>query len=114
AHVINPKLEGPENYTNLVVCWGSTYHAVKEALEAGNLSGTALLHYSQVWPVHSDTIEILKKADKIVSVENNATAQFSRIITRETGIIIQDRVLKYDGLPFCPSQLNKELKRILG
>jgi len=33
-------------------------------------------------------------------VEGNATGQFARLIQRESGFDIPDRITRYDGLPF--------------
>ena len=55
----------------------------------------------------------MKKAKKIILVENNKTAQLGDLIKKETGIEIKDKILKYDGRPFCCDELKKEFIRRL-
>ncbi|MHB8829243.1 MAG: 2-oxoacid:acceptor oxidoreductase subunit alpha [Syntrophales bacterium] len=107
-----PELYGPRKYRNLVVAWGSTLNSALEALELSGLKETALLHFSQVYPLHKDAGKYLQQAEKTVTVENNETAQFASLIKLETGIEIRDRILRYDGFPFAADSLAAELKRM--
>ncbi|MBN1128820.1 MAG: hypothetical protein JXA71_07530, partial [Chitinispirillaceae bacterium] len=102
-----PRFIGPRSYKNLLVGWGSTYHALREALDISGRDDTALLHFSQVYPLSSAAVPWLEKANTRVMVENNATAQFGALITRETGIKMERKVLKYNGMPFSVEELLK-------
>ena len=73
---IPPELFGNKNYTVLIVGWGSTYNIIKEALTRINKKNISFLHFKQLYPLHSDTLKYLKKAEKTIIVENNATSQF--------------------------------------
>ena len=110
---VPPELFPNRKYKNLVVCWGSTYHVVKEAVERLNRDDTSLLHYSQVYPLHPRTADYLKKARKIVVVESNATAQFAKVIKLYAGVEIKDRILKYSGMNFAVEEVVGALKKIL-
>lgn len=103
--VIPPELIGPQDYKNLVVCWGSTYHPVKEALERMGRDDTAMLHYKQVYPLHESTVDYLSAADRTFIVEGNATGQFANIISLYAGIDIDEGILKYNGLPFSVEEI---------
>ncbi len=103
---IEPELIGKEKYKTLVVSWGSTKGVVKEALE--NKKGVSFLHIKQVYPLHNNTLSYLKKAKKIIVVENNATGQFAKLLKGEFGIKCES-VLKYSGLPFSVEELNEKL-----
>jgi 2-oxoglutarate ferredoxin oxidoreductase subunit alpha len=103
--VIAPELIGPQDYRNLVVCWGSTYHPVKEALERLGRDDTAMLHYSQVYPLHESTVDYLSAADRTIIVEGNATGQFANMISLYAGIDIDEGILKYNGLPFSVEEI---------
>lgn len=103
--VIPPELIGPQDYRNLVVCWGSTYHAVKEALERMGRDDTAMLHYKQVYPLHESTVDYLNAADRTFIVEGNATGQFANVISLYAGIDIDEGILKYNGLPFSVEEV---------
>ncbi|MBN1508172.1 MAG: 2-oxoacid:acceptor oxidoreductase subunit alpha [Sedimentisphaerales bacterium] len=107
--VIPPELIGPQDYTNLVICWGSTYHAVKEALERMGRDDTAMLHYKQVYPLHESTVDYLEAADRTIIVEGNATGQFANVISLYAGIDIDEGILKYNGLPFSVEELVSHL-----
>jgi 2-oxoglutarate ferredoxin oxidoreductase subunit alpha len=113
AEIVAPELYPNRKYDNLIVCWGSTYHIVKEAIELLGRKDTSLLHYSQVYPLHPSTAGYLGKAGKVVVVEGNATAQFAKLIKLHTGINIKDRVLKYSGLSFAVEEVAEALKKVL-
>ncbi len=110
---IPPELVGPENYKNLIVCWGSTYNVVREAVKNLGRDDTAFLHFKQVYPLPGQTSDYLKKAKRIIIVENNATSQFAKLIKLHTGIEINDRILKYDGLSFYVEELTEKLNDLL-
>lgn len=109
----SPQLIGNKNYKTLVIGWGSTYYAIKEALEKLADERTAFLYYKQVYPLHPDTVKYIEKANKTVAVENNATGQFAKLIKMETGIQIDKSILKYNGLPFGVEEIVRKLKGIL-
>ena len=111
--IIRPELIGPEDYKNLVVCWGSTYNVAKEAVENLGKDELAVLHFKQVYPLPNETINYLQKAKKTIIVENNATSQFAKLIKLHTGIDIKDKVLKYSGLSFYVEELIERLNGLL-
>jgi 2-oxoglutarate ferredoxin oxidoreductase subunit alpha len=110
---IPPELVGPEDYKNLIVCWGSTYNVIREAVENLGRDDTAFLHFKQVYPLPVQTSDYLQKAKRIIIVENNATAQFAKLIKLHTGVEINDRILKYDGLSFYVEELADKLNDLL-
>jgi 2-oxoglutarate ferredoxin oxidoreductase subunit alpha len=109
---LEPTLQGPKDYECLVVCWGSTYHTVREALEHLDNDSVGLLHFSQVYPLHKKTKTYIEKAKIQICVENNATGQFHRLIHRETGNSISHKILKYDGHPFSVEGIHMQLQDI--
>ncbi len=113
AEILSPEFWPYENYKNLVICWGSTYHIVKEALVQLGRDDTSMLHYKQVYPLHPDTAGYLNKADKTIIVESNATSQFGKLIKLCTGIETDEKVLKYNGLSFAVEEVVESLKKIL-
>ncbi len=106
---ISPEFIGSNKYKTLVVSWGSTRGVVKEALEKSNRKGISYLHFKQVYPLPRNSLNYLKKAKKIIVVENNATGQFAKLLRREFGVE-SSSVLKYSGLPFSVEELVKKLK----
>lgn len=110
---IPPDLYGPEDYQTLFIAWGSTLHAAREALDRTGSKDAALLHFSQVWPLHPDAPLILKKAKRIVAIENNQAGPFADLLRMETGAAISQKVLKYNGLPFSVEELTARIKEVL-
>jgi 2-oxoglutarate ferredoxin oxidoreductase subunit alpha len=110
---IPPELVGPENYETLIVGWGSTCQAIREAVDRLAKRDVAFLHYKQVYPLHSDTIPYIKRAKKTVIVENNGTAQFGQLIRLQSGLDMDRKILRYNGLPFSVEELKDQLNSIL-
>ncbi|NIS74672.1 MAG: 2-oxoacid:acceptor oxidoreductase subunit alpha [Deltaproteobacteria bacterium] len=102
---VAPRLFGSEEYETLVVCWGSTGNAVREAIEKMDGDRTSALHFSQVYPLHADTAAYLEKAKRKVVLESNATSQFGSLVLLTTGIDMDARILKYNGLPFSVEEV---------
>jgi 2-oxoglutarate ferredoxin oxidoreductase subunit alpha len=111
--VVAPELVGPKDYKTLMIGWGSTYPMMKEALERLEREDTALLHFKQVYPLHLTTVDYLRKAKKRVIVENNGTGQFGQLIRMQTGFHMDQKILKYNGLPFSVEELEAQLKSVL-
>lgn len=106
-----PVFNGKDNYETLVVGWGSTCGTIREAVEKLGKDSVAQLHFSQVYPVHKSAADYLRKAKRVVIVENNATSQFGKLLKLETGVEIKDRLLKYDGSPFSVEEVTEGLRK---
>jgi len=111
--VIEPELVGNEDYKALVVGWGSTYGSIKEALEVIGRDDIAFLHFKQVYPLHESALNYLNKAQKTIIFENNATSQFGNLIKLHTGFEIDNKALKYNGMPFSVEEVTQRLKSFL-
>ena len=109
-----PELTGNDDYTTLIVGWGSTFHSINEALSRLKRRDVAFLHFKQVYPLHPETEDYLKRAERIVVVEGNVNAQFASLIRLETGCEIGDTILKYDGSQFSVEELEYRLEATLG
>ena len=96
-----------------LVGWGSTYGAIREAAAILKEDGRPVntLHFRQLWPFPTEAVvAALKTAPKNIVVEGNATSQLAALIRRETGTIVDDSILKYDGRPFSPREIVDRLK----
>ncbi|MHC4187078.1 MAG: 2-oxoacid:acceptor oxidoreductase subunit alpha [Planctomycetota bacterium] len=111
---IAPELVGSEDYKHLIVCWGSTFNIIKEAMKKIGSSDLAFLHFKQVYPLPEETTEFLTRAQKSVIIESNATGQFAKLIKLYTGIDIEHKILKYNGLSFSVEEVVEKVKRIFG
>lgn len=110
---IEPELAGADDYKTLVLCWGSTYHAVAEAVRNLGRDDVALLHFKQVHPLPEKTATYLERAERTVIVEGNATGQLGRQIKLHTGIDVDKRILKYNGLSFSVEEVERELGSLI-
>ena len=108
--IIAPELVGDLDYHTLVIGWGSSYGAIKEALDKLKNDKISFLYFKQVYPLHPSTIKTLKKAQKTIIFENNAQGQFADLIKLKTGFEIDKKVLKYNGMPFSVEEIEKNLK----
>ncbi len=107
------KFYGDPKSKNIVVFWGSTKGAV---LEAAKYLKNQPKFLQILWMSPFDTEKVaenLKNAKKIVIVENNRSGQLASIIREKTGINIENKILKYDSLPFDVVELAKQLNEIL-
>lgn len=106
-----PKKYGPKEAETILVCWGSTYGALKEAVDKLNESEEAvrMIHLSEVWPFPAEAFrESLEGSKRFIVVESNANGQMSHLIRAETGLEAAGRILRYDGRPISPRYiLNK-------
>jgi 2-oxoglutarate ferredoxin oxidoreductase subunit alpha len=96
-----PRFEGDPEGELLLACWGSTLGAALEAAREVRSRGrpAAVLHFPQVWPLPVKAVcAVFAKAETVVCVEGNATAQLERLIKREAGCDADARILRYDGL----------------
>ena len=119
------KLEGirteialPEIYPSkksdiVLVGWGSIYGAIREAVDLLRSEGVGaqMIHFSEIFPFTARPfLKKIKKKTKIFAVENNYNGQFADIFTKETGISIFHKILKYDGRPFAPQEIVARVK----
>lgn len=109
-----PWLIGEEKPEILIVCWGSTYGAVKEAVSKlieEDYSIGALV-FGDIWPLPTRTLmELAKTAERIVDIEQNLTGQLDSLIREETPYKSDYKILKFDGRPFSGEEIYRRLKK---
>lgn len=110
----DPKIVGDENAEYTIVSWGSTKYPILQAIDYLKEEGINVnflqIHYISPFP--SKAVENLLKDKKVILVENNQSGQMAGIIREQTGILIENKILKYDGRPFFPSEIFKGVKNI--
>ncbi len=108
-----PKILPDESKKEYLISWGSTFHVVEEARVMLSQNGRDLghIHFSELYPLKKDVIppKLVKNA-RFICVENNSTAQLSRLLKMDTSMNIHYHVLKYDGRPFTPQKLAEQIK----
>jgi len=110
-----PWLIGDKEPEYLIVCWGSTYGAVKEAVDRLNEEGISVgaLVFGDIWPFPTKQLmNIGEKAKAIIDVEQNATAQLDSIIREETPFEADYKILKFNGRPFNGDEVYNRIKSI--
>jgi 2-oxoglutarate ferredoxin oxidoreductase subunit alpha len=108
-----PLIYPPKKSDVVILSWGSLYGASKEAVELLNLDGISaqMMHFSEIFPfTAAPFITKIKKKSKIFAVENNYSGQFTDFFTKETGLSVFDKILKYDGRPFSPQEIVSQVK----
>jgi len=95
---------------NLLIGWGSTKGAILDSLS--ELKDYRFLQVSYISPFPKKAVEReIKKSKKVILVENSSTGLLADIIAEKTGIIIKEKILKYDGRPFSPEDIIKKIKK---
>ncbi|MDE3101533.1 MAG: 2-oxoacid:acceptor oxidoreductase subunit alpha, partial [Chloroflexota bacterium] len=94
------ELHGPANADLTVVGWGSTKGTILDAMlalaEEGKTVDFLQCRLMKPFPAE-DVGRILRAAKRLVLVEENYSGQLGSLIAEQTGVLIADRVLKYDG-----------------
>lgn len=110
---IDPTMHGSNDAKKLLICWGSTYGACRDAVDFLNKNGikSDMLHFSQVWPINKSKVHsVLKNYDNVYVIEGNCTGQFGQIL-KENGIISEYSLIsRYDGLPITSEYIIEGLK----
>jgi 2-oxoglutarate ferredoxin oxidoreductase subunit alpha len=113
AAILPPLLSGPPDGEAAIIGFGSTKGAIAEAREILAREGVsvAAVHLRQVWPFPAGAIEeVLSRYGTALTVENNRRGQLARLIRRETGRAVSGTVSRFDGLPFSPEDVAREIK----
>ncbi|HRY55081.1 MAG TPA: 2-oxoacid:acceptor oxidoreductase subunit alpha [Spirochaetia bacterium] len=113
AAALPPRLYGPEDYRTLLLCWGSTLGTLLEAAERLGRKDLAVLHFPWLYPVPDQAGDYLRRARKRIDVECSSQAQLAQLLHGATGCAIEEKVLKYDGLPFGTEGLAAAIERLL-
>ena len=96
----------------VVVCFGSTYGAAREAVDIlrSERMSVAMVHLCDLVPFPRERVAaLLSPVRKVITVDGNSTGQLAVLLRRETGIEADEQVLKYDGRPFEAKALAEEI-----
>jgi 2-oxoglutarate ferredoxin oxidoreductase subunit alpha len=111
-----PLVWGNTKAKKTVVLWGSTWGPVQDAynsLSSKQQKDIRILQMQYLWPFASEFVtQVLRSSKKVLLIENNSNGQLGQLIAQETGIIIKDRLLKYDGRPFFREELIQALNKL--
>lgn len=107
-----PIYMGSEKPEVILIGWGSTYGALKEAVELLNKADDRFgaLSFGDIYPLPKKTLEKFKEKVKFINVEQNFTGQLGKLVTQETGILMDSSILKYDGRQISGYELFERIK----
>jgi 2-oxoglutarate ferredoxin oxidoreductase subunit alpha len=96
---------GDPEADDLVVTWGSSEGAMREALDLLDERDVSVrfLSVPYVYP-RPDLTEVVEAADRVVVAECNATGQFADLVEHDT-LTRVERINKYDGVRFAADEL---------
>ncbi len=98
--LLEPAYTGADNAEILLLGFGTTTDAIAEAVAMLTKQGVSIgaLAFGDIYPMPQKELQKhWKQAKAVYSVEQNATAQLAKLIRMETGLTVDDSVLKYDG-----------------
>ncbi len=108
------EVDGAEEGELLVVGWGGTYGAIKDAVDDVRAQGmdVSFVHLHYLNPFPKNFGDVLKKFKKILIPEINM-GQLARVVRSEFLIdVIQFNLVR--GLPFKSKEISEKIKEILG
>ncbi len=104
------KVYGNEKSNKAIVFWGSTKGAAIEAAEKLNIRAIQPL-ILQPFP-SKQMAKALEGVKTLISAETNVMGQLAKVLNCE-GIKVDEQILKYDGRPFSPEEIENKLKSLI-
>jgi 2-oxoglutarate/2-oxoacid ferredoxin oxidoreductase subunit alpha len=106
----------PEGADISFIGWGSTKSTILDAIDQIKLLGLSTkvnyLHYTYMFPLRTDLLQKFVKANSnVVIIEGNVTGQLGDLIASKTGIILNNKFLKYNGRPFYVEEILDEIAK---
>lgn len=105
-----PVLLGPKEADYTLVGWGSTANVFYQLIDHFERNQQPLkinaIHLPCVWPFPKDKfLTLINQSKQTILVEGNSTGQLGQLIAQETGKIIEEKILRFDGRPFYVEDL---------
>lgn len=107
--VPKPVFYGSSKAKKLIISWGSTKATILEALKLLHDDSYAFLQIKSLWPLNPELELLIKPFKNIIVVENDANGQIVPLLKSQFDFHPAKTILKFDGRPFFPEELVKEL-----
>jgi 2-oxoglutarate ferredoxin oxidoreductase subunit alpha len=108
-HYPGVTLSGVSDASTALLCWGSTKGVCQEI---ASLLGLRVIQPIILSPFPELQLKnAVRGVTKLIAVEENATAQLATL-AGQYGIIVDERILRYDGRPFSPDDLFLKIKEV--
>jgi 2-oxoglutarate ferredoxin oxidoreductase subunit alpha len=114
ADIRPPLVYGPAGAEVTLIGWGSSYGAIREAVDRANADGARvkMIHFVDIWPFPVEPVQaLLQTAGRTIAVENNAMGQMGMLIRMMTGHKVSGSILKWDGRAFTPEDVLAGLEK---
>ena len=108
-------LHGPAEADLTVVAWGSTKGTILDALRVLEAEGKKVnfLQCRLMRPFPAQAVgTILRKAKHLVCIEENYSGQLASVIAEQTGVLIKDKINKFDGRPFSEDEMVRAISNV--
>jgi 2-oxoglutarate ferredoxin oxidoreductase subunit alpha len=115
AEVNPPEASFLDDADSVLVGWGSSLYAMREAVSLLREDGLNLgiIHFTELWPLPEYRFP---EEAALWTVESNSTGQLGRLLRSEYGVGFQGSIRRYDGLPltadFIRRQIHAEAERL--
>jgi 2-oxoglutarate ferredoxin oxidoreductase subunit alpha len=107
---------GDPDSETLVLGWGSTYGAVREAVERLAAEGTAVraLYPRLLWPYPAEALAgAVARARRVIVPETSLAGPWARLVEMHHAVRVR-RVSRFDGRPFEPGELVVRFREAIG
>ncbi len=111
THFQMPQVFGDiDSAEQILVGWGSTKGAALFAQSQLEASGKqmAYVHFTHMYPLNYEKLQEFFTPERLAKasmVEQNSHAQFARLLRQETGISIENALLRFDGRPIVADDI---------
>jgi 2-oxoglutarate ferredoxin oxidoreductase subunit alpha len=107
------KVYGDTASKTVLLTWGSTKGSVLEAMKYLS-KPVKVVQVISLEPLDTETLAMeLGNAEMIIDVELNHAGQLADLIRQKMGIEVTAKITRYDGRPFEPKELAKEIENKL-
>lgn len=114
--VAEPDYFGSNSAETILLGWGSMKGVLKDAVELLTEEGYSVgaLVFGDIYPLPEKKLRsYATTARKIINVEMNYTGQLARLIRMETGIEMDDSILKFDGRQLNFREVSQQVKELM-
>lgn len=111
-----PDYFGPSSAETILIGWGSMKGALKDAVDLLNKEGHSVgaLVFGDLFPLPEKKLRsYATTAKKLINVEMNYTGQLARLIRMETGIDMDESILKFDGRQLNFREVADQVKELI-
>jgi 2-oxoglutarate ferredoxin oxidoreductase subunit alpha len=108
-------LHGPKDAELTVLAWGSTKGTILDGLKLLEAQGKKInfLQCRLMRPFPAKGVgDVLRNAKRIVSIEENYSGQLAQLVQEQTGVMIEQRINKFDGRPLSEDEVVNALAKV--